>query len=95
VKYAWCPGDCGAKVGIREYNQVNFCCTTCWVEVWEIVEAGMDGVEIGDRRKFQHTDQCLKRQAERVREPVESGEFRIIAKTRRDKLDASVKADKD
>lgn len=82
MKYTNCPAGCGAAVGIREHNQINFCCSPCFAAYW----AAMTWDGTGDDPVPAHSGQCSDRQAGRVDVPRESGEYTLVSKPRRDKL---------
>lgn len=84
MKYTQCPGDCGAAVGIREHNQINFCCSPCFAAYWALMTWDGEGVEPVPA----HSDQCRARQDERNGVELESGEYTLISKPRRDKVES-------
>lgn len=85
MKYAACPGGCGHKVGIREHNQVNFCCSPCTKTFFSDLSANING-RPEDAHDHGHSEPCMVRQAMRATEPVEPGDFTLITKSHRDKI---------
>lgn len=90
MKYTNCPGQCGAAVGVREHNQINFCCSPCFAAFWAL--ATWDGE--GDEPQPDHSEQCRDRQADRMDVVRESGEYTLISKPRRDKVNSLGQSEK-